>query len=133
QPPAPPVAPPTPAPSPVGSPPPFPVVSNASAIYVGPENLYDRLIFYHGGSLPTRFVLFSDSTFHLQTASFRFGVFAYTGRYSRSDSTFHFTWMNEGGPPWNALGTVRGDTLDIRYNENMVMSDFIDGAYVRMR
>lgn len=129
QPPAPPVAP----PAPVGSPPPFPTVSNASAIYVGPEDLYDRFIPYHGSRLPTRYVLFSDSTFYLQFASFRFGVVTYGGRYSRTETTFNFSWENGGGPPWDAVGTVRGDALDIRYSIDMLMSDFIDGAYVLTR
>ena len=134
QPPAPPSAPPpTPQPSPVGSPPPFPAVSNASAIYVGPEHLYDVFKAYHGSSLPTRYVLFSDSTFRLQFASYRFGVVTYAGRYSRTDTAINFSWETGGGPPWDAVGTLRGDTLDIRYSINMLMSDFIDGAYVLTR
>lgn len=125
--------PPSPAAPPTPAPPPFPQVSNASAIYLGPENLYDQFKSYHGSSLPTRFVLFDDSTFYLQFASLRFGLLTYAGRYSRSDATFRFNWVNESGPTWNAQGTQRGDTLDIRYGENMVMSDFIDGAYVLVR
>ena len=132
--PAPPTAPPTtPPPSPVGSPPPFPAVSNASAIYVGPEHLYDASISYNGSSLLTRYVLFADSTFQLQFASFRFGVVTSTGQYSRTASTISFSWVIGGGPPWDAVGTVRGDTLDIRYSINMQMADFIDGAYVLSR
>ena len=133
QPPAPPAAPPASPPSPVGSPPPFPTVSNANAIYVGPENLYDAFMSHHGSSLPTRYVLFSDSTFQLQFASFRFGVVTSSGRYSRTSTTINFSWVIGGGPPWDAVGTLRGDTLDVRYSLNMQMSDFIDGAYVLTR
>ena len=133
QPPAPPADPPASPPSPVGSPPPFPAVSNASAIYVGPEHLYDLFITYNGSSLLTRYVLFSDSTFHLQFASFRFGVVTSSGRYSRANTTINFSWVIGGGPPWDAVGTLRADTLDVRYSLNMQMSDFIDGAYVLTR
>ena len=35
--------------------------------------------------------------------------------------------------PWEATATVRGDTIDVRYNLNMVMSDFMDGPYVLVR
>jgi hypothetical protein len=100
---------------------------------VGPENLYDAFMSYHGSSLPTRYVLFSDSTFQLQFASFRFGVVTSSGRYSRTSTTINFSWVIGGGPPWDAVGTLRGDTLDIRYSLNMQMSDFIDGAYVLTR
>lgn len=133
QPPAPPAAPPASPPSPVGSPPPFPTVSNASAIYVGPANLYDAFMSYHGSSVPTRYVLFSDSTFQLQFASFRFGVVTSSGRYLRTNTTINFSWLIGGGPGWDAVGTLRGDTLDVRYSLNMQMSDFIGGAYVLTR
>jgi hypothetical protein len=100
---------------------------------VGPEHLYDLFIPYHGSSLSTRYVLFSDSTFYLQFSSFRFGVTSSGGRYSRTDTTINFSWVIGGGPPWDAVGTVRGDFLDIRYSINMLMSDFIDGTYMLTR
>ena len=100
---------------------------------MGPEHLYDLFISYHGSSLPTRYVLFSDSTFHLQFASLRFGVVTYAGRYSRTETTINFSWVTGGGPPWDAVGTLQGDTLHIRYSMNMLMSAFIDGVYVLVR
>ena len=100
---------------------------------MGPEHLYDAFMSYHGASLPTRYVLFADSTFHLQFASFRFGVVTYAGRFSRTDTTFNFSWQNDGGAPWDAMGIVQGDILHIRYSDNMLMSDFIDGPYVLAR
>lgn len=111
-----------------GTPPPFPVISDAIAIYTGPEGLYDAFAAMHGSSLPTRYVFFRDSTFRLQFASALFGVLTNSGRYSRTDLTFTFHW---DGAEAGATGTLRGDTLDIRYNEKMSMSDFIDGPYVR--
>lgn len=125
---------PPPPPTPRGPPPAFPAVSSDATIYNGPDNLYDFFISNHGSSLPTRYVFFRDSTFHLQFASFRFGVFTYTGRYSQADSLITFSWDGTyAGAPWASTGTLRGDILTIRYNMNMVMSDFIDGDYVRSR
>ena len=70
------------APSPITPPPtsgplqpapPFPPVGNASAIYVGAEDLYDSYSRLHESRLPTRFVFLSDSTFELQFSSYRYG------------------------------------------------------------
>ena len=123
-----------PPPATSGSPPPFPTVSSTAAIYDGPKGLYDELAAYHGSLLPTRYVLFSDSTFQLQFASFRFGIFSYAGRYSRSDSLITYIWEGwSTAGPWGATGTLRGDTLAVRYNMIMMMTDFIDGDYVRSR
>ena len=36
-------------------------------------------------------------------------------------------------PTWNAMATVTDESLDVRYNLNMMMSDFTDGVYVRER
>jgi len=117
-----------------GSPPPFPAISDAVAIYIGPERLYDFFIPSHGSSLPTRYVFFRDSTFQLQFASARVGIFTYPGRYSRADATITFQWDGSGaGAPWGATGTLRGDTLTVQYNMNMIMSDFINGPYVLVR
>ena len=123
-----------PPPATNGPPPPFPAVPGAVAIYDGPAGLYNDLVPYHGSSVPTRYVLFSDSTFFLQFASFRFGIFSYTGRYARTDSGITFTWDGSGvAEPWVSTGSLRGDTLTVRYGIVMMMSDFIDGDYVRSR
>ena len=130
----PPGTPPSQPPVTYGSPPPFPAISDAVAIYNGPERLYDFFIESHGSSLPSRYVFFRDSTFQLQFASARFGIFTYPGRYSRTDATFTFHWNGSGASaPWGATGILRGDTLDLRYNLNMSMSDFIDGSYILVR
>lgn len=122
-----------PPPATNGTPPPFPTVSNA-VIYDGPGQLYDVLIASHGSSLPTRYVLFNDSTFQLQFSSLRFGIFSYAGRYSRANSVITFTWDGwSTAGPWGSTGTLRGDTLAVRYNLIMMMTDFIDGDYVRSR
>ena len=96
--------------------------------------MYDIISLQHGSSLPTRFVFFRDSTFHLQFSSHRYGVFTYPGRYTRDPGVFTLRWETAINTlPWEATATVRGDTIDVRYNLNMIMSDFIDGPYVRVR
>jgi hypothetical protein len=119
---------------PIGTPPPFPTVANASAVYQGPENLYDPYIWYHGSRLHSRYVFFSDSTFLLQYASYRFGIFQYPGRFSRTNSNIVFFWQGAStAGPWGSVATVRGDTLDVRYGDLMIHSDFVDGRYVLVR
>ena len=122
-----------PPPATNGPPPPFPTVSNAE-IYDGPAPLYDELTPYHGSTLPSRYVLFNDGKFQLQFSSYRFGIFSYAGRYSRTDSVITFTWDGwSTAGPWGSTGTLRGDTLSVRYNMIMMLTDFIDGDYVRSR
>lgn len=124
----PPPAPPTVPSPPIRVPPPFPAVPNASAIYVGPENLYDAMMYDFGSSAHTRFVLFSDSTFQMQFSSFRFGVVSYDGQYSRTGTAFGFSLLD-----WGAAGTLRGDTLEIRFGLTARNEGFLDGAYVLSR
>jgi hypothetical protein len=56
----------------------------------------------------------------------------YAGRFSRSDDsiTFLFDGWSMAGP-WQATGTLCGDTLIVRYNTVMILSDFEDGTYIR--
>ena len=130
---------PTPGPTqppnvPIGTPPPFPTVANASAVYQGPETLYDSYIWYHGSRLHSRYLFFSDSTFLLQYASYRYGIFQYPGRFSRTDSVIAFFWQGAStAGPWGSVATLRGDTLDVRYGALMIHSDFVDGRYVLVR
>ena len=56
----------------------------------------------------------------------------WSGRYTRADSVLVFrydAWSAAG--EYAARGTLRGDTLLIRYNEAMRWADFEDGVYVR--
>jgi hypothetical protein len=72
------------------------------------------------------FVLYPDETFVLQ-----YPQAGFPGRYARSDSTVAFFfdgWSSAGS--WGAVGTLRGDTLRVKFSETMVLSDFEDGVYV---
>lgn len=81
----------------------------------------------------SRYVLYEDKTFALQF----FGGgdnsnFEYQGRYSRSELLIMFSFY-EGNiiGPWEGSGTLRADSLSIKYNPAMSAADFVDGVYVR--
>jgi hypothetical protein len=58
----------------------------------------------------------------------------WSGRYARTDSVlvFHYNAWSAAGE-LGARGTLRGDTLLLRYNLVMQLTDFEDGVYVRSR
>lgn len=110
---------------PLGPPPAsaFPPLAQPGEAYVADMSLYfgvfaSRLVLYDG----------SDGRFALQL-SHHIGGFSETrGRYTRAGSEIAFVF-DEWGP---ATGTLRGDSLSIRYNPNMQLVDFMDGVYVRV-
>ena len=120
------------APSPVSHTPSGPTAATTVVVYEGLPDIYDALSRYHQGQLTSRYVLFGDSTFALEFGSPRFGSFAYTGRYKRVNSRIVFSWNAwSAAGPWGAEATLSGDSLKVTYNLVMMMSDFIDGTYVR--
>jgi hypothetical protein len=76
-----------------------------------------------------RYVFYDDGTFGLQYVRPDVGFFEYGGGYSRPDSVISFLFDANGGD-WTATGTVRGDSLFVKHNLDMLMSDFEDGVYV---
>jgi hypothetical protein len=103
-----------------------------ATIYDATDKLYDTYTFYHGHPLSSQYVFYEDSTFGLRFNSAVAGSFEYAGRFSRVSSTIKFSfagWSVAG--PWEATGTLSGDTLNVTYNSVMSFSDFIDGAYIR--
>ena len=79
-------------------------------------------------------MLYADGTFALQYSSANHPFFEYRGTYKDADGVITFEWegWNVMGP-WGATGSLNGDSLDVRYNFIMQMSDFDDGVYVRER
>jgi hypothetical protein len=72
----------------------------------------------------SQYVLYPDGTFALQsTDGERF--FQITGHYTRADSVVTFDFSRDN---WST-GTLRETVLDVRYNETMSKSDFVDGRY----
>jgi hypothetical protein len=104
----------------------FPVPSSAAS-------LYDRTSpsVFDGNS---RYVIYENGTFSLQYVSPVWGFFEYPGRYSRTDSAITFQFDANGGafPSWLADGIVAGDSLTVKYNHDMLMSDFEDGTYTQL-
>ena len=60
--------------------------------------------------------------------------FNYPRRYLLFGSVIMFSWdeINHLGN-WGASGTLSGNTLAVQYNLNMLLSDFVDGTFVRVR
>lgn len=124
----------------VPAPPAFLPLSRPGTIYNGDPGIYDHSGSrqYHGGVVATRLVLYEDSTFALQFASPRRGLFEFPGRYLREAYTVRLGfdgWSLWGGEPvaWLAIAFEEhtGNALEVRYNAVMQAVDFFDGRYVR--
>jgi hypothetical protein len=117
---------PAPAPPPAPSPrvPSWPEISRPARIYVAD--------FAYPLGYPTRFVIYDNSEFSLQFSRSDDSVFEYPGNYSETDGSIEFRFKANNGA-WGATATVNEETLHVRYNFDMVMSDFVDGKYARVR
>jgi hypothetical protein len=98
---------------------------------VGPAVIHNRIT---ASYIPgrSRYVLYDNGRFGLQYLRPDWGFFEYPGRYSRADSMFTFDfdgWSSAG--PWLANGILRGDSLIVKYNLIMNMTDFEDGVFIR--
>jgi hypothetical protein len=92
---------------------------------------YQRL-----GETSPRYVLREDGSFSLEYDYYLGGVIGYPGMYQRADTviTFKFDISStaySGATTysrWEATGTVRGDTLAVKYNDGMtwLLTDFMD-------
>ena len=80
----------------------------------------------------SRYVLYEDGTFSLQYLRPDVGFFEYPGKFSGAASalTFEFDGWSTAGP-WLANGVVDGNSLTVKYNTIMMLSDFEDGVYSR--
>jgi hypothetical protein len=101
----------------------FPPLAQPGEAYVADMSLY-------GGVLASRLVLYDggDGRFALQFSHHVAGLSETRGRYTRAGSEIAFVF-DAWGP---ATGTLRGDSLSIRYTPDMHLLDFMDGAYVRV-
>lgn len=104
----------------------FPALARHGDVYLAAGHPYAWI-----GDLSSRYVLYEDSTFTLQFADAA-RPFEYQGRYTRADSTITFDWDGWSlAGPWGATGTLSGDSLAVKYNVIMMLTDFVDGTYVR--
>jgi hypothetical protein len=114
--------------------PPFPALTRPGTIYAAADSVYDSAfsVQYHGSRLGTRYVFYEDGTFGLQFSSANHGFFEYRGRYVQTDARVTFDWDGwSTAGPWGATGALRGDTLTVSYNVVMMLTDFVDGVYLR--
>jgi len=120
---------PTPIPSATLPPPTFPPPSGPSQIFSFDHELAYPVRDY---TKQSRFVLYDNGAFILQYAICNCGG-AYRGRYTKANGVITFEWEGwSTAGPWGATATVEGDTLTVRYNVIMVLSDFEDAVYVRV-
>jgi hypothetical protein len=113
------------APLPPGS---FPPVSTTGRIYDFSQELYPPAQDYTRAS---RFVLGEDGTFVMQIAMHINGGWNHRGTYQERDGVITFAWQD-----WSAgvaTGTLAEDTLTVRYNTFMMLTDFEDAIYREAR
>ena len=109
----------TPAPGSGPAPRGFPDVSEPARIFVA----------VYG---PSRYVLYDDGRFALQYSSANQSFFEYRGVYKEANALITFEWEGwSTAGPWGATGSLSGDSLTVRYNLIMQLSDFEDGVYIR--
>jgi hypothetical protein len=110
-----------------GQPPPrtFPPLSGPSRTFVFDHELTFRVSDYTKHS---RFILYDTGGFLLQYTSLTGD--GYRGGYTQTDGTITFDWEGWSvAGPWAATGTVKDDTLTVRYNDIMQWTDFEDAVY----
>lgn len=120
--------------SPSPTPPParnFPPLSGASQIFTFDHELSHRVSDY---TKQSRFVLYDNGAFVLEYANLPIcncrGT--YRGGYTQANGIITLEWEGWSiAGPWGATGTLNGDTLTVRYDLIMALSDFEDAAYVR--
>lgn len=86
----------------------------------------------------SRYILHNDGSLFLQYNYDRGNEYhkgiEYKGWYKQTNNSVSFTWEGWSvAGAWGATGTLKGDTLAVRYNNIMTLSDFEDGVYVRKR
>jgi hypothetical protein len=120
-----------PGPGPVAYTPEWPAIDRPGRIYIGESTPFYPI---HRSLLFSRYVLYDDRTFALQNSSINYPFFEYRGTYTQTNDTIVFTWEGwSTAGPWGATATVTDDTLDVKYNLIMQMTDFEDGRYLRER
>jgi hypothetical protein len=81
----------------------------------------------------SRFVLYDNGAFVLQYPTL--GGDGYPGKYQDANGVIMFMCEFNGrsvGDPWDATGTLKGDSLTVQYDEGMKHIDFEDAVYVLM-
>src|SRR5262245_61807059 len=75
----------------------------------------------------SRYVLYDDGSFALQYSSIGG---EYLGTYQDTNGVLTFRWQGWSiAGPWGATGSLQGDSLAVKYNDIMTLSDFEDAVY----
>ena len=74
----------------------------------------------------SRYSLYENGAFELQ-----YGIGGiYRGRFEQTNSLVTFYWEGwSTAGPWGATASLDGDTLTVRYNTVMMLTDFEDAVY----
>jgi hypothetical protein len=113
---------PSPTPPPTTS---FPPLSGPSRTFIFDRESSSQISDY---AKKSRFVLYDNGAFVLQYV----GLCEYRGRYTEANGIITFEWEGwSAAGPWGATGSISDDSLAVRYNAIMQLSDFEDGVYVR--
>ena len=106
----------------------FPPVSKPARIYLFARELSYPVREWTNGS---RYVLHDDRTFALQYLRSR-GSFEYRGTYKEENGHITFEWEGwSAAGPWGATGSLTDDSLTVRYNLIMELTDFENAVYIR--
>ena len=107
----------------------FPLVDRPATLYGGVVSFSYPL---DQTGLASRYVLYDDGTFALQFSTATQPFFEYRGRYSEADGLITFEWEGwSRAGPWGATALRNGDSLAVRYNDIMMLTDFENATYIR--
>jgi hypothetical protein len=109
----------------------FPPLSGPSRIFTFSRGLDEPVQQY---TKQSRFVLYDNGAFVLQYLNNPIcncdGT--YRGVYKDANGAITFEWEGWSvAGPWGATATLEGDSLTVRYNVIMMLSDFEDAVYLR--
>lgn len=106
----------------------FPGVTRPARIYLFARELSYPVREYTRGS---RYVLYDDGTFALQYLQSQ-GSSEYRGTYKDANGLITFGWEGwSAAGPWGATGSLNDDSLTVRYNLIMELTDFENAVYLR--
>lgn len=106
----------------------FPPLTGPGRIYsfsaLTPPYILDDAVEYTKAS---RYALYDDGSFAIQSSDTGPEL---TGAYTETDGVVSFHWQasNTAGP-WEATGTLTGDSLAVTYNIVMWLVGFMDAVY----
>jgi hypothetical protein len=107
-----------------------PAPTAAVPTLIGPADTYlfsERLSYpIRDYTVTSKYVLHDNGAFALQYPSIGG---EYVGTYRKENGRITFRFSSDGR--WDATGTLNGDSLEVRYNVIMELSDFENAVYRR--